>query len=167
MIERKGIQYKNEEIHSISIRAQLTDAARLPIFELAMERGRDSSQQHPSETQQHENVEPARAHMREGIPPPLCAGRVCAAPPAGPVCAFDAAGTARTFKTICELEAVSCRESTPHQKKYYIKNTMFDEGGECVTRILRHRTKRNSGNCYFTYVFYENVVSHLFVLQPN
>ncbi|XP_072932587.1 uncharacterized protein [Epargyreus clarus] len=52
-----------------------------------------------------------RARVREGVPPPLCAGR-CAAPPAGPVCAFDAAGTARTFATICELEAVSCREST-------------------------------------------------------
>ncbi|XP_028027259.1 uncharacterized protein LOC114240779 [Bombyx mandarina] len=52
-----------------------------------------------------------RARVREGVPPPLCAGR-CVAPPAGPVCAFDAAGTARTFATLCELEAVSCREST-------------------------------------------------------
>lgn len=52
-----------------------------------------------------------RALVREGVPPPLCAGR-CVSPPAGPVCAFDAAGTARTFTTLCELEAVSCREST-------------------------------------------------------
>lgn len=52
-----------------------------------------------------------RGRVREGVPPPLCAGR-CGAPPAGPVCAFDAAGTARTFATLCELEAVSCREST-------------------------------------------------------
>ncbi|XP_069357991.1 uncharacterized protein [Maniola hyperantus] len=59
--------------------------------------------------------------VREGVPPPLCAGR-CAAPPAGPVCAFDAAGTARTFATLCELEAVSCREST-----YYAITSL----GEC------------------------------------
>lgn len=52
-----------------------------------------------------------RARVREGVPPPLCAGR-CASPSAGPVCAFDATGTARTFETLCELEAVSCREST-------------------------------------------------------
>lgn len=52
-----------------------------------------------------------RALVREGVPPPLCAGR-CVSPPAGPVCAFDATGTARTFATLCELEAVSCREST-------------------------------------------------------
>ncbi|CAF4951245.1 unnamed protein product [Pieris macdunnoughi] len=52
-----------------------------------------------------------RARVQEGVPPPLCAGR-CASPPAGPVCAFDATGTARTFATLCELEAVSCREST-------------------------------------------------------
>ncbi|CAG4930467.1 unnamed protein product [Colias eurytheme] len=56
-------------------------------------------------------AELVRARVREGVPPPLCAGR-CAAPRAGPVCAFDAAGTARTFATLCELEAVSCREST-------------------------------------------------------
>ncbi|XP_026749038.1 uncharacterized protein LOC113509812 [Galleria mellonella] len=49
--------------------------------------------------------------MREGVPPPLCAAR-CVAPSAGPVCAFDATGTARTFSTLCELEAASCREST-------------------------------------------------------
>ncbi|KAJ8723429.1 hypothetical protein PYW08_003341 [Mythimna loreyi] len=59
--------------------------------------------------------------VREGVPPPLCAGR-CAAPPTGPVCAFDAAGTARTFETLCELEAVSCREST-----YYAITSL----GEC------------------------------------
>ncbi|CAH1636566.1 unnamed protein product [Spodoptera littoralis] len=52
-----------------------------------------------------------RARVREGVPPPLCAGR-CVSPPAGPVCAFDATGTARTFETLCELEEVSCREST-------------------------------------------------------
>ncbi|CAG9562441.1 unnamed protein product [Danaus chrysippus] len=57
----------------------------------------------------------------EGLPPPLCAGR-CASPPAGPVCAFDAAGTARTFATLCELEAVSCHEST-----YYAITSL----GEC------------------------------------
>ncbi|CAB3227053.1 unnamed protein product [Arctia plantaginis] len=62
-----------------------------------------------------------RAKVREGVPPPLCAGR-CRAPPVGPVCAFDAAGTARTFATICELEAVSCREST-----YYAMTSL----GEC------------------------------------
>lgn len=56
-------------------------------------------------------VEVIRARVREGVPPPLCAGR-CASPLRGPVCAFDAAGTARTFATLCELEAVSCREST-------------------------------------------------------
>ncbi|XP_047990177.1 uncharacterized protein LOC125229394 [Leguminivora glycinivorella] len=65
-------------------------------------------------------VEP-RARVREGVPPPLCAGR-CASPPRGPVCAFDAAGTARTFATLCELEAVSCREST-----YYAITSL----GEC------------------------------------
>ncbi|XP_059049969.1 uncharacterized protein LOC131844978 [Achroia grisella] len=59
--------------------------------------------------------------MREGVPPPLCAGR-CVAPAAGPVCAFDATGTARTFATICELEAASCREST-----YYAITNL----GEC------------------------------------
>ncbi|CAG9133591.1 hypothetical protein JYU34_017181 [Plutella xylostella] len=59
--------------------------------------------------------------VREGVPPPLCAGR-CGAPPAGPVCAFDALGTARTFATLCELEAVSCREST-----YYAITSL----GEC------------------------------------
>lgn len=52
-----------------------------------------------------------RARVREGVPPPLCAGR-CFSPPAGPVCAFDATGTARTFATLCDLEAASCREST-------------------------------------------------------
>lgn len=62
-----------------------------------------------------------RAHVREGVPPPLCAGR-CRAPPVGPVCAFDAAGTARTFATLCELEAVSCRES-----RYYAITSL----GEC------------------------------------
>ncbi|XP_061714263.1 uncharacterized protein LOC133522817 [Cydia pomonella] len=62
-----------------------------------------------------------RARVREGVPPPLCAGR-CASPPRGPVCAFDAAGTARTFATLCELEAVSCREST-----YYAITSL----GEC------------------------------------
>ncbi|VVC92008.1 unnamed protein product [Leptidea sinapis] len=56
-------------------------------------------------------VEMIDARVREGVPLPLCAGR-CNAPPAGPVCAFDATGTARTFATLCELEAVSCREST-------------------------------------------------------
>ncbi|KAM3964930.1 LOW QUALITY PROTEIN: uncharacterized protein ACR2FA_000822 [Aphomia sociella] len=58
--------------------------------------------------------------MREGVPPPLCAGRCVA--PAGPVCAFDATGTARTFATLCELEAASCREST-----YYAITSL----GEC------------------------------------
>ncbi|KAG6446030.1 hypothetical protein O3G_MSEX004228 [Manduca sexta] len=62
-----------------------------------------------------------RARVREGVPPPLCAGR-CVSPPAGPVCAFDAAGTARTFATLCELEAASCREST-----YYAITSI----GEC------------------------------------
>ncbi|CAH0720120.1 unnamed protein product, partial [Brenthis ino] len=62
-----------------------------------------------------------RARVREGVPPPLCAGH-CASPPAGPVCAFDATGTARTFATLCELEAVSCREST-----YYAITSL----GEC------------------------------------
>ncbi|CAH2046951.1 unnamed protein product, partial [Iphiclides podalirius] len=66
-------------------------------------------------------VELMRARVREGVPPPLCAGR-CASPPAGPVCAFDATGTARTFATLCELEAVSCREST-----YYAITSL----GEC------------------------------------
>ncbi|XP_038213927.1 uncharacterized protein LOC123696853 [Colias croceus] len=66
-------------------------------------------------------AELVRARVREGVPPPLCAGR-CAAPRAGPVCAFDAAGTARTFATLCELEAVSCREST-----YYAITSL----GEC------------------------------------
>ncbi|XP_049872349.1 uncharacterized protein LOC126371157 [Pectinophora gossypiella] len=61
------------------------------------------------------------AKVREGVPPPLCAGR-CASPPHGPVCAFDATGTARTFATLCELEAVSCREST-----YYAITSL----GEC------------------------------------
>ncbi|KAJ2951035.1 hypothetical protein O0L34_g5411 [Tuta absoluta] len=61
------------------------------------------------------------AKVREGVPPPLCAGR-CFSPPAGPVCAFDATGTARTFATLCELEAVSCREST-----YYAITSL----GEC------------------------------------
>uniref|UniRef100_A0A2A4JJW6 Kazal-like domain-containing protein n=1 Tax=Heliothis virescens TaxID=7102 RepID=A0A2A4JJW6_HELVI len=56
-------------------------------------------------------VELMRARVREGVPPPLCAGR-CFSPPAGPVCAFDATGTARTFATLCDLEAASCREST-------------------------------------------------------
>jgi hypothetical protein len=54
---------------------------------------------------------PSELKVGEGVPPPLCAGR-CASPPAGPVCALNAAGTARTFATLCELEAVSCREST-------------------------------------------------------
>ncbi|CAK1585259.1 unnamed protein product [Parnassius mnemosyne] len=66
-------------------------------------------------------IELMRSRVREGVPPPLCAGR-CAAPPAGPVCAFDATGTARTFATLCELEAVSCREST-----YYAITSL----GEC------------------------------------
>lgn len=52
-----------------------------------------------------------RAKVREGVPPSVCAGR-CLSPPIGPVCAFDARGVARTFSTLCELEAVSCREST-------------------------------------------------------
>ncbi|KAL4709435.1 hypothetical protein ACJJTC_019732 [Scirpophaga incertulas] len=64
---------------------------------------------------------PAEIKVREGAPPPLCAGR-CFAPPAGPVCALNAAGTARTFATLCELEAVSCREST-----YYAITSL----GEC------------------------------------
>ncbi|KAJ0183191.1 hypothetical protein K1T71_001167 [Dendrolimus kikuchii] len=62
-----------------------------------------------------------RARVGEGVPPPLCAGR-CVSPPTGPVCAFDAAGVARTFATLCELEAVSCREST-----YYAITSL----GEC------------------------------------
>lgn len=62
-----------------------------------------------------------RTRIGEGVPPPLCAGR-CVSPPRGPVCAFDAAGTARTFATLCELEAVSCREST-----YYAITSL----GEC------------------------------------
>ncbi|XP_013173561.1 PREDICTED: uncharacterized protein LOC106122197 [Papilio xuthus] len=66
-------------------------------------------------------VQVIHGRVREGVPPPLCAGR-CASPPAGPVCAFDAAGTARTFATLCELEAVSCREST-----YYAITSL----GEC------------------------------------
>ncbi|XP_047530830.1 uncharacterized protein LOC125066669 [Vanessa atalanta] len=66
-------------------------------------------------------AEMIRARVREGVPPPLCAGR-CVSPPAGPVCAFDATGTARTFATLCELEAVSCREST-----YYA----ITSNGEC------------------------------------
>ncbi|CAK1555405.1 unnamed protein product [Leptosia nina] len=65
----------------------------------------------PVDPEAHVPAELVRARVREGVPPPLCAGR-CASPPAGPVCAFDAAGTARTFATLCELEAVSCREST-------------------------------------------------------
>ncbi|CAG9787860.1 unnamed protein product [Diatraea saccharalis] len=64
---------------------------------------------------------PTELKVREGVPPPLCAGR-CASPPAGPVCALNAAGTARTFATLCELEAVSCREST-----YYAVTSL----GEC------------------------------------
>ncbi|XP_026745441.1 uncharacterized protein LOC113506802 [Trichoplusia ni] len=66
-------------------------------------------------------IEIMRGRVREGVPPPLCAGR-CVAPPTGPVCAFDATGTARTFATLCELEAVSCREST-----YYAITSL----GEC------------------------------------
>ncbi|KOB78499.1 Protein CLEC16A [Operophtera brumata] len=65
----------------------------------------------------HIPAELVRAHVREGVPPPLCVGR-CGAPPVGPVCAFDAAGTARTFSTLCELEAVSCRESTCWHDNY-------------------------------------------------
>ncbi|XP_028165848.1 uncharacterized protein LOC135076093 [Ostrinia nubilalis] len=64
---------------------------------------------------------PNELKVREGVPPPLCAGR-CGAPPAGPVCAFDATGTARTFATLCDLEAASCREST-----YYAITSL----GEC------------------------------------
>ncbi|XP_053604568.1 uncharacterized protein LOC128671819 isoform X2 [Plodia interpunctella] len=66
-------------------------------------------------------VELMRARVREGVPLPLCAGR-CLSPPTGPVCAFDAAGTARTFATLCDLEATSCREST-----YYAITSL----GEC------------------------------------
>ncbi|XP_026319068.1 uncharacterized protein LOC113229622 isoform X2 [Hyposmocoma kahamanoa] len=73
---------------------------------------------HPRIISQETEMKPV---VREGVPPPLCAGR-CASPPAGPVCAFDATGTARTFATLCELEAVSCREST-----YYAITSL----GEC------------------------------------
>ncbi|XP_013191258.1 uncharacterized protein LOC106135489 [Amyelois transitella] len=66
-------------------------------------------------------VELMRARVREGVPLPLCVGR-CVSPPTGPVCAFDATGTARTFATLCELEAASCREST-----YYAITSL----GEC------------------------------------
>ncbi|CAH2084899.1 unnamed protein product [Euphydryas editha] len=66
-------------------------------------------------------VDIIRALVREGVPLPLCAGR-CVSPPVGPVCAFDATGTARTFATLCEWEAVSCHEST-----YYAITSL----GEC------------------------------------
>lgn len=71
--------------------------------------------------------------VREGVPPRLCAGR-CASPPAGPVCAFDATGTARTFATLCELEAVSCRESTC---KYCLKLAFFIAVKKIINKFIR------------------------------
>ncbi|XP_068634033.1 uncharacterized protein [Battus philenor] len=96
-----------------------TDAARIPMLRPA--HLGDIKEVEEETIEMRVPVELMRARVREGVPPPLCAGR-CAAPPAGPVCAFDATGTARTFATLCELEAVSCREST-----YYAITSL----GEC------------------------------------
>lgn len=93
------------------------ESASLPILEI-----RSISEVDLAEEISEEDDRPLiPAQVRENAPPPLCAVR-CASPPSGPVCAFDARGTARTFATLCELEAVSCKEST-----YYAITNL----GEC------------------------------------
>lgn len=87
----------------------VSEAASIPFLKPALIGEQEYVTEKSAEVQSP--VEVIYGRVREGVPPPLCAGR-CASPPAGPVCAFDAAGTARTFATLCELEAVSCREST-------------------------------------------------------